>query len=278
MFKISEFARIANVSVHLLRHYDDIGLFVPARIDKQSGYRYYSVEQLVRLHRIIALRELGLTLEQIARMLDDNIPDCEIQGMLRLRHQQVEQIIEVENARLRRIESRLKQIQQHKMAPDYDIVLKSAPEMDILSTGHITISDADATAIVIEAGAKLKQRDALETGYSMALVHDFMTDCGLHNIEIGYHVKHDFPDGLRLNSGRLLTSRRLDAVETIATVIHHGARVNNSQAYQSIFTWMEANNYQYLAGELPREHYHLGTNHDDDPQNIVEVQIPIIKI
>ena len=73
MFKIGEFARVANVSVHLLRHYDDIALFVPATIDKQSGYRYYSVEQLPRLHRIIALRELGLTLEQIAKMLAEGV-------------------------------------------------------------------------------------------------------------------------------------------------------------------------------------------------------------
>ena len=77
MFKIGEFARIADVSIHLLRHYDDIDLFKPAQIDPQSGYRYYHADQLPMLHRIVALRELGMTLEQIATMLDDAITDCE---------------------------------------------------------------------------------------------------------------------------------------------------------------------------------------------------------
>src|SRR5262245_12572379 len=65
MFRIGEFSRIARVSCRLLRYYDEIGLFTPARIEQASGYRYYSAAQLPRLNRILVLRELGLSLEQI---------------------------------------------------------------------------------------------------------------------------------------------------------------------------------------------------------------------
>ena len=65
MFLIGEFSQIAQVPRSLLRYYDEIDLLKPAEIDQWTNYRYYSVTQLPRLNRILALKELGLTLEQI---------------------------------------------------------------------------------------------------------------------------------------------------------------------------------------------------------------------
>ena len=62
MFTIGDFARHGRVSVRMLRHYDAIGLLRPARVDPASGYRYYAADQLARLNRIIALKDLGFTL------------------------------------------------------------------------------------------------------------------------------------------------------------------------------------------------------------------------
>ncbi|VAW43630.1 Transcriptional regulator, MerR family [hydrothermal vent metagenome] len=69
MFLIGEFSKISQVSKRLLHYYDDIGLLKPAHIEQASGYRYYSAKQLPRLNRILALKGLGLTLEQIKKML-----------------------------------------------------------------------------------------------------------------------------------------------------------------------------------------------------------------
>ncbi len=277
MFKIGAFARVANVSVYLLRHYADIGLFVPMKIDQQSGYRYYSVEQLPRLHRIIALRELGLTLEQIAKMLDDHISDCEIQGMLLLKQQQVEQIIEQEHTRLRRIESRLAQLQTEHTPQLCDVVIKSAPEVLYLSTGHRTMSDDEASDILRETYYVLKEQDALSMDYALVLVHDGRIEEGLHNIEIGYPVNRHLLGGIKLELGVTFTTRCVEATDTVATVMHHGARQVNGQIYQAIFTWMEANHYTYLESRCSREIYYLAGESDSDPQTIVEIQVPIIK-
>jgi MerR HTH family regulatory protein len=62
MFRIGEFAQIAQVSTRQLRFYDQLGLLQPAQIDHQTGYRYYTVRQLPRLNSILALKELGLSL------------------------------------------------------------------------------------------------------------------------------------------------------------------------------------------------------------------------
>ncbi len=63
-------------------------------------YRYYAVGQLPRLNRILALKDLGFSLDQIARVLDDGLPAAEIQGMLRLKRADVQQVVASEQARL----------------------------------------------------------------------------------------------------------------------------------------------------------------------------------
>ena len=85
MLKISEFARLAQVTVKTLHYYDNIGLLQPASVDPFTNYRYYTVEQLPHIHRIMALRELGLSLDQIAIMLADDVSVDKIRGMLSLR-------------------------------------------------------------------------------------------------------------------------------------------------------------------------------------------------
>ena len=85
MLNIGEFARLGQVSPRMLRHYDELGLLPPERVDPESGYRFYSVHQLGRLHRIVALRDIGFSLEQIGQMLTQDISVDELRGMLRLR-------------------------------------------------------------------------------------------------------------------------------------------------------------------------------------------------
>ncbi len=111
MFRIGEFSKLAQVSGRLLRYYDELGLFSPEHTDPQSGYRYYSAQQLPRLNRILVLKELGLSLEQIARLLAEDSPTDALRGMLALCKAQIAQSVELELARLRMVESRLEQIE-----------------------------------------------------------------------------------------------------------------------------------------------------------------------
>jgi DNA-binding transcriptional MerR regulator len=68
-WKIGELARIAGVTVRTLHHYDSVGLLVPSE-RTQSGHRLYSAADLERLYRLLALREMGLPLEEIGPLLD----------------------------------------------------------------------------------------------------------------------------------------------------------------------------------------------------------------
>ena len=64
--RIGDFSKLSRVSIKALRYYDQMGMLKPIDVDRSTGYRSYSVSQLPRLNRILALKDLGLSLEQIA--------------------------------------------------------------------------------------------------------------------------------------------------------------------------------------------------------------------
>lgn len=68
MFQIGAFARLAGISAKQLRAYDEIGLFRPVWVDPSSAYRYYSPAQLPELRRVLALRQLGMPLDEIGEL------------------------------------------------------------------------------------------------------------------------------------------------------------------------------------------------------------------
>ena len=119
MFVIGEFARHGRVSVRMLRHYDAIGLLEPMWIDPGTGYRFYDAGQLSRLNRIVALKNLGFTLQQVASMLDDQVSPAELRGMLKLRQAKLQQQIATDTARLAQVRARLLAIESEttQMAP-----------------------------------------------------------------------------------------------------------------------------------------------------------------
>jgi DNA-binding transcriptional MerR regulator/effector-binding domain-containing protein len=132
MFSIGEFARLGAVSVRTLRHYDEIGLLPPAKVDPATGYRGYSAEQLRLLNRIVALKDLGLSLAQ-ARQLVDGITLEELQGMLMLRRAQLEQELEAHRNQLLGVEARLRYIAREGAMPADDIVVKKIPAMGVVA-------------------------------------------------------------------------------------------------------------------------------------------------
>jgi DNA-binding transcriptional MerR regulator len=107
MFKIGDFSRLGQVSVRMLRHYDDLGLLKPAQVDRFTDYRYYTIEQLPRLNRILALKDLGVPLEKIAELLQKDLPLAALQDLLRSKQADLYQQIQNDRARLNRLSARL---------------------------------------------------------------------------------------------------------------------------------------------------------------------------
>jgi DNA-binding transcriptional MerR regulator len=139
MFKIGEFSRLGQVSTRMLRHYDKLGLLIPSQTDKWTGYRYYTLDQLSRLHRIIALKELGFSLQDIVDLLQDegNLTTAELRGMLLLKQAEVRRDLTETSWKLRQIEVRLARLEAEGQPSPYEIVIKPVPATAVASVRTI---------------------------------------------------------------------------------------------------------------------------------------------
>ena len=243
MFRIGEFSKIAQVPGSLLRYYDQIGLLKPAHVDKWTGYRYYSAKQLPRLHRILALKELGLTLEQIERFVAEEVSAAEIRGMLALRKAQVEQAVNEEVLRLRHIEARLQQIDAPNQ-PAFDIVLKNVAAQPYLSVREVLPGVDAALGTMRELVQMLPARLSEGTlGHFTTVVHSETLESDRLDIELGAVLSDAVEVSMPLSGDRLMTVRTLPAEARMATVVRVGGFENSCQSYGAIGLWVEENGY-----------------------------------
>jgi DNA-binding transcriptional MerR regulator/effector-binding domain-containing protein len=274
MFKIGDFSKIARVSGRLLRYYDSIGLLSPKRIDPASGYRYYTADQLGRLNRILALKELGLSLEQIARLLDDNISSDEIRGMFLLKKAELERSLSEEALRLRNVESRLAQIEEKGAVEDYDIVVKSAPAQPYLAYRRAFPNFGGAVGAlkeVVQYGARRlpdSLRDAL-----VVVAHSDFDDENL-DLEIGFSLHQDRDKPIALPSGAELRPGELPAMQTLATVVRSGPNYQSHLAFGALGLWMDANRFE-IAGPSREVFLKMPFEPPDSDDTVVEVQFPV---
>jgi DNA-binding transcriptional MerR regulator len=171
MFKIGDFAKLSQVSVKALRHYDDLDLLKPASVDRFTGHRYYAANQLPRLNRILALKDLGFSLEQIRQLLGEELPVEQLRGMLRLRQAEIEQNVEVEQARLVRVEARLRQIEQEGQMPAHEIALKKVEAKKVASVREVIPQYAEVGRLIGEVFAYPGQQGIRSLGPPTVIYH-----------------------------------------------------------------------------------------------------------
>jgi DNA-binding transcriptional MerR regulator len=155
VFSIGEFGRLGGVSIRTLRHYDEIGLLPPAEVDPVTGYRSYSAKQLRQLNRIVALKDLGLTLGQIRQLLDGITAD-ELRGMLLLRRAELERQLQRQRHHLLGVEARLRHIAQEDDMPADDIVVKHVPPLGVVAIADIAQGWATAELVPAVNRARVK--------------------------------------------------------------------------------------------------------------------------
>jgi DNA-binding transcriptional MerR regulator len=276
MFRIGDFSKIAQVSGRLLRYYDEIGLLSPEFTDPQTGYRYYSARQLPRLNRILVLKELGLSLEQIARLLARDTSTDEMRGMLALRKARIEQSVQEEMERLRAVESRLQQIEAYGQVMDPDVVLKSIPAQPFLALREV-LPVVDARRRLVQSIVTVVP---MVVGYNnlghIAVVnHSPVYDPEALDLEVGYLLTGNAPESVRLSKVRVLTMHTLPAVETMATFAYEGRISDVHRAHGTLGTWVERKNW-YISGE-GREILMQLPESETENNVLVEVQLPVSK-
>ena len=273
MFRIGEFAQIAQVSGRQLRFYDQLGLLQPAHTDPQTGYRYYSIRQLPRLNSILALKELGLSLEQIAPLLKNGISPGELRAMLTMKRAQLEQSLREEDNRLRHIESRIAQIDSKGSIGDYDVVMKQVAPVPYLSCR--TSCDNIEEAIQMVGNVAIDGTRLIRAGLRDKLIvvvrNDY--DADKLDIEAGFSLTRASNANVRLASDLVLSCGELPAVDTMATIVRVGTTERHC-SFGMIGLWIEANGYE-IAGPC-REVFLEPVNGPQALRSaLVEIQFPV---
>ena len=282
MFRIGEFSLIAQVSGRLLRYYDEIGLLSPEYTDPQTGYRYYSAGQLPRLNRILVLKELGLGLDQIAQLLNQDTSSEEIRGMLLLRKAQIAQAMQDDLAQLRLIEARLDQIDAFGQSPILDVVVKAIPPQRYLALREVFPDVASVRRLVIQVTALVPPKmPASSLGQIAFVVHSRMFDPDALDFEVGYLLTGSpgntgkSPAAIQISEERVLTVRDLPAVETMATLAHTGSINDIHRSYGLLGTWVEQQQWR-VVGQGRQVLLQLPQPSQDDA--VIELQLPVSKV
>ena len=275
MFRIGEFSRIAQTTVKQLRYYDEIGLFQPEYIDQFTGYRYYRAAQLRDLNRILAMKDLGLTLEQIKHLVADDVSADEIRGMLSLKKAQVEQELHQQIEQLHHIEARLRQVEQEGELTLDDIVLKELPPQPFFSFRETLPHIRKSQLYFKEMKKLLPSRVPKKVlSYFAAVYHSEAFALEGVDIEIGFLLNEGVDEAVQLRSGPELAMNILPRVETAACVVRVGGLPNGFESYANMGRWMEANGYQ-MAGNV-REVFIVPPNPERIEETVCEIQLPVI--
>lgn len=274
MLKIGEFSRLTGVPVKTLRYYAEIGLFEPASVDQETGYRHYTLEQVAVLNRILVYKSQGFPLNLISKLLSGELSPELVRGILRQRKFSSQQSLEREQERLSLIDSALEQLND-ELESDPAAYPVSMKLVDPIRAACLKGQAGDLTECGAELGRLadkvirhiLKHQVALAAP-GIALYHEF----GETHVELEFAqpINGDLPETAHIQV------RTLPAIETAAFTYHYGRLDRIDHAHQAIMGWMESKGYR-LCGAV-RDVY-LKYHPDMPPSEyITEIQYPVEKV
>jgi DNA-binding transcriptional MerR regulator len=270
MIRIGDFSKLSRVSVKALRYYDETGLLKPVEVDRFTGYRLYEYSQLSILNRILALKELGFSLEEIGRLLDDGLSVEQMRGMLKLRETEARQKVREEAERLRRVEAWLSQIEQENQMSKYDVVIKNVEAVKVASIRDVVPTPSDQGGLWGELEGYLAMQRVRPSGACFTLYHDDEFKERDWDLEVCEPITDDVTESRRVKV------RTLPAA-TVACAIHNGPFVTLNEAYTAIGKWIDASGYR-IVGACRELYLRPAKNGSQtDPDTVTEIQFPVEK-
>lgn len=268
MFRIGEFSMMGKTTVKTLRYYDEIGLLKPQQTDRWTGYRLYTTDQLIALHRIQALRQAGLGIDEIRCVLENGSQ----QAVLLRRRDQLLDALEQNRRQLSCLEFML-QNNEEEWFMDYVATIKELPGCIVYSK-RLTVPSYDAYFELIPAlGAQITAQypdlKCIVPGYCFIIYLD--REYREHDIHVEFceavdQLMPDF-DGIHF--------KQMPPV-TALSVLHRGPYSGLPKVYAFAFEWLKQNGYSMA--DAPRESYIDGIwNKESESDWLTELQIPIRK-
>ncbi len=269
MFRIGEFSKIAQVSIRMLRYYDEQKLLIPSAVNSENGYRMYEAKQIEQLNRIVLLRDMGFGVKEIRAMLSDWNPDL-LKSYLSEQLDKTQDAIRTEKNRLQQLQGFMRDLEKQQKQPDIQIVMKQLPAQQVVSIRRVMKDYYCERDLWMEMGETLKSIKNLETYPSFSIYHDLDYREQEVDIEVCIAMEQAI-----LPAGAVI-SRQVDCVDCAACFMIYGSYSNISYAYKEFAFWLEQHSEYRMQGEN-RQICHIGGCHTDNPaEYITELQIPLI--
>jgi effector-binding domain-containing protein len=266
MLKIGDFSKLSRVSVKTLRYYDDIGLLKPNHTDKYSGYRYYDYDQLSKLNRILALKDLGLSLDEVGQLVNEGLPAAQLRGMLRLKRLELQKQVNDDISRLERVEARLRQIEMEDKMPDFEVVIKTIERQLVASVRDTIPRYPEQGHLWQTLESFLAENKITPTGPCLTIYHSEEPDI---DAEVCEPISTAGPPSERVRS------HELPAVESMACLVFNGPFVSIGEAYEVMLKWIEGNGYQ-ICGPTREVYLRPAENGSQtDSATVTEIQFPV---
>ena len=273
IFKIGEFSRLTQVSIRMLRYYDEIGILRPAKIDKQTGYRLYSIDQIPILQKILLLRDIKFSAPEIAVALNNWNENSMIQQMEK-KKKEIQNEIHLEEQRIGKIEMAINDIKEEKIAIHYNVFFKNIPPLKILSLRKV-IHNYYCQGMLWDELFRFIEHEHIEIIHQndnkIAIYHDQERKGFDLDVEVGIIVKE-----LGENKDEFIF-REAEQVDTMACMMVYGSYENIGNAYRSFVHWLEQHKQYNMTGLL-RQIYHKGPYDEENPNKyLTEMQTPVIR-
>jgi DNA-binding transcriptional MerR regulator/effector-binding domain-containing protein len=243
MFRIGDFSRLARVTIRTLHHYDEAGLLTPAHVDRDTGYRYYAAAQLETLQRILLLKDLGFTLEDIRALLAADADASALERRLVARREELLGAIEADHARLRRLDA-LRTALSNGDVPA--VTLREVAAVDVHARRErVADLGVDVQRMFEAAEAAVAAARARADASPFLVFHDPEYREHDADVEVCIPVKADAAARIDVRAAPAITA---------GCVTYRGPYVQTPLLYGSLLRWIERSGLG-LAGPL-REVYH----------------------
>lgn len=265
MFRIGLFAKLNKVSVKTLRFYDQKGLLVPDHVDETNNYRYYSPDQMLVLNKILSLKELNFSLDEIRLIVQE---DVDLDYLLELKILECQRRLDEDLERLTKM--KLLKVQL-KEANDmsYDIVIKTSEAIKVATLRQRIPSYSEQGPLWIELSEHIKKEGAKIVEPCMIIYHDSSEDSGV-DAEVVEPIIGSVTPTDRIEVKNMI------AGETLVSTVHKGPYDQLYLAYKALYEYVEKNGYTASGGI--RELYLKGEwITSDTSEYITEIQLPVVK-
>lgn len=269
MLRIGEFSVLSQISIYMLRHYNEIGLLIPEHVDNFTGYRYYSEKQLPIANKIQALKSMGLSLTLIKEILTKYTTDNELKKYLEFHAvEQKEKIVKMQQ-QLNLIETTIGKLEYPSSIPLYSIALKKFPAYDVISIRD-KIETPDKEAMLWEKLAEERRSQKIQftnPTLNIAKFHDEGFVEKNLDVEIQQTVIGQYRDT------EVMKFKKVEEI-IAATLIFKGKYTLLTEVNEEIINWIADNNYQLAGNHF--NIYHISPETESDFQNMItEVCFPI---